>query len=58
MTSYYYFDDPESEFGSTPVPEDDYVEAIFKIAKRNGVKITQEMIFEEIRKKWTKKRRN
>jgi len=58
MTSYYYFDDPDSNFGFAPVPEDDYVEAILKIAEKNGVKITQEMIFEEVKKKWTMKKGN
>lgn len=56
MTSYYYIDDPESEFGYTPVPEDDYVDAILKIAEKNGVKIIQEMILEEVKKEWTTKR--
>lgn len=27
MSSYYYIDDPNSEFGSLPVPEDDYEES-------------------------------
>lgn len=56
MTSYYYFDDPDSDLGSTPVPEDDYVEAILKIAEKNGVKMSQEMIFEEVKKRWKAKK--
>lgn len=57
MTSYYYFDDPDSDFGFTPVPEENYVEAILKIAKKNGIEITQNMIFEEVKKRWTMRSR-
>lgn len=56
MTCYYYFDDPDSDLGSTPVPEDDYIEAILKIAEKSGVKISQGMIFEEVKKEWKDKK--
>lgn len=33
MGSYYYLMDKNSELGYTPVPEDEYIEAILRIAK-------------------------
>ncbi|TSC88268.1 MAG: hypothetical protein G01um10147_173 [Microgenomates group bacterium Gr01-1014_7] len=33
MSDYYYFDDRESDWGYTPVPGEDYIMAILKIAK-------------------------
>lgn len=50
MGSYYYIEDSDSETGYTPIPEDNYIEAILKIAKRNGVKIAPKMILEEVAK--------
>lgn len=57
MGSYYFVSDPESEFGYTPIPGEDYTMAILTIAKRKGVKISEEMIFEEIKKSWKIKKR-
>lgn len=54
MTTYYYLDDADSEFGYTPVPEEEYVMAIFKITEKQGIKITDEMILSEIKKGWKK----
>ncbi|MBU1085320.1 MAG: NYN domain-containing protein [Candidatus Beckwithbacteria bacterium] len=51
MGSYYYLDDPESESGSSPVFEDDYLSAIFSIAKKLKLKITDKMILDEVFKK-------
>ncbi|OGE64430.1 hypothetical protein A3I48_00470 [Candidatus Daviesbacteria bacterium RIFCSPLOWO2_02_FULL_36_7] len=48
MSDYYYIDDKESDFGYIPVLGDDFVAAILSIAKRRGVKITDEMILNEI----------
>lgn len=48
MSGYYYLDDPKSKSGSSPVSEDDFVRAIFSIAKKHGLEITDEMILEEI----------
>lgn len=50
MTSYYYLDDPESETGSAPVPEELYIAAILQIASRKGIKITDQMILKEVKK--------
>lgn len=54
MGTYWYIEDPDSDEGITPVFEDDYVAAIFRIAKENGVKITDEMILKELKKSWKK----
>lgn len=54
MGTYWYVDDPDSDEGSVPIYEDDYVAAIFSIAKQHGVNITQKMILEEVSKKWKK----
>lgn len=35
-----------------PIYEDDYIAAILRIAKENGVEITDEMIAKEINKRW------
>lgn len=67
MGTYYYVDDTESEDGHLPIYEDDYIAAIFQIAKRSGVSITEDkMILTEVKSHWrkpkkeksTKKRRN
>jgi len=54
MGTYYYVDDPESEGGHLPIYEDDYIAAIFKIAKKSGVKITDKMILKEVKSHWRK----
>lgn len=51
MSGYYYVDDPKSELGYTPVPEDEMVSAILSIAKSHGVNITDEMILDRIQQK-------
>lgn len=48
MGSYYYVEDKNSEFGFTPVPEDDYVQAVLRITKKHGLKITDNLILKEI----------
>lgn len=60
MGSYYYVDDPESDLGYFPIPEDEYVQAILRIAQKHGLQITDKMILAEIkkdRKKYTSKRK-
>ena len=48
MSSYWYVEDPDSELGHTPLPEDVYVMAIFRIARKYGVKITDRLILKEL----------
>ncbi len=48
MSSYYYLDDPKSKMGSTPVPEEEFIKAVFSIARKHGLDITDEMILKEI----------
>jgi len=48
MGSYYYVKDPNSEFGYTPIPEEEYIVAILRIVGKRGVKITDGMILEEL----------
>ena len=50
MGTYYYIQDPEAEGGRLPVYEDDYIRAIFSIAQKRGLRITDEMILKEIKK--------
>lgn len=50
MGSYYYVSDRSSDLGYTPVPEDEYIQAVLRIAKRKGVEITDAMILEELEK--------
>lgn len=57
MGSYWYIEDPDSEFGHVPIYEDDYVRAIFRIADKHGLEITDKMILEEIKKNWSKKKK-
>lgn len=57
MGTYYYVDDPESEDGHLPIYEDDYIAAIFNIAKNSGVKITDKMILAEVKSHWKKPRK-
>jgi len=49
MGNYYYVRDKDSEFGFTPVPEDDYIQAIFHIAKKRNLRITDKMILAELK---------
>lgn len=55
MGSYYYIGDPESEFGYTPIPEEDYAVVILRIARKCGVKITNKIILKEVEKIWKEK---
>ncbi len=48
MSSYYYIDDPESDLGYFPVPEEEFIKVILSIAQQNGIKITDEMILKEL----------
>lgn len=48
MGSYYYIRDKDSDLKFTPVPEDEYVQAIFRIAKKQGVEITDKTILKEV----------
>lgn len=52
MSDYYYLEDKGGSSDSWPILGDDYIEALFSIVKKNGVRITNEMIFEEINKKY------
>lgn len=54
MGTYYYVDDPESEDGYLPIYEDDYISAIFQLAEKAGVKITDKMILAEVKSHWRK----
>lgn len=47
MGSYYYLDDPNSESGYFPLPEEEYLKAYKDIVKRHGINITDKMILEE-----------
>lgn len=51
MGTYWYVNDPKSDEGATPVFEDDYVAAIFEIAKKKGIRITDKMILDEVQGK-------
>ncbi len=55
MSSYYYVQDQESDTGFTPIPEDEYIQAIFRVAKNKGVNISEKMIIEELNQKNRKK---
>ncbi len=57
MGTYYYVDDQESDWGFLPIYEDDYIAAIFQLAKKAGVKITNKMILEEVKSHWRKPRK-
>ena len=48
MSSYYYVEDKNSETGFTPIPEDEYMQVIFRIAKKRNLKITDKMILKEL----------
>lgn len=47
MGSYYYLDNPDSDMGYFPLPEEEYFKAYNAIVKRLGLKITDKMIIEE-----------
>ena len=51
MSGYYYLEDPKDELGLSPIPEDDFVSAVFPIVKKRGLQITDEMILNEIKGK-------
>lgn len=57
MGGYYYINDPKSDLGYDPIPEDDFVAALFSIAKKHGLKITDKMILDEVYKKKTKSKK-
>lgn len=57
MGSYYYVEDKNSDFGYTPVPEEEYVRDILSIAKKHGLEITDEMILKEIEEQKYKNRK-
>lgn len=48
MGSYYYVEDKDSDLALTPIPEDEYMRAILRIAKRQGVKIDDKVILKEV----------
>lgn len=50
MGSYYYIEDKNSDFGYTPVPEDECLTTIFRVAKIKCIEITDAMILQEIEK--------
>ena len=52
MGTYYYVKDLNSKNEMVPIYEDDYIAAILKIAKENGVEITDKMIAVEVNKRW------
>jgi len=47
MGDYYCLPDAKSETGSTPIPVDEYVGTILKIARKKGVNITDKEILQE-----------
>ncbi len=47
MSSYYYVDDPKSELGCTPIPEEEFINVILAISRKHGLEITDEMILRE-----------
>lgn len=55
MSDYYYLNDDESELGSSPVLGDDYIRVLRSMIKKNGIKITDKIILEEIFKKTKRK---
>lgn len=52
MGTYYYVKDLKTKNEMVPIYEDDYIAAILRIAKENGVEITDETIAKEINKRW------
>lgn len=58
MGSYYYVTDPNSEFGSIPIPEEDYIATILRITRRKGKKITDKLILRELERKGKEEEKN
>lgn len=54
MSSYYYVKDPDPETSFTPIPEEEYLKVIFRIAKKHGLQITDKMILQELKKEGNK----
>lgn len=52
MGTYYYVKDLKTKNEMVPIYEDDYIAAILKIAREKGVRITDNMIAEEVNKRW------
>lgn len=48
MSDYFYLEDPENDMGMTPVDSEEMVAAIRKIARKEGVEITDEQIINEV----------
>mgnify|MGYP001608000605 CR=1 FL=1 len=48
MGTYYYIENKNSKEELQPVYEDDYIKALYSIAKKNGLKITDKMILKEL----------
>ncbi len=48
MSDYFYLEDSESDMGMTPVASEEMVGAIRKIARKEGVEITDEQIINEV----------
>lgn len=57
MGTYWYVKDLAGDMGYSPVFEDDYVSAIFSIAKKHGLEITDKMILDEVYKKKSKSKK-
>ena len=58
MGTYYYLKDKKSDEGLQPVYEDDYLQTIFSIAKKNGLKINDGIILKELNRKKAKTRKS
>lgn len=56
MSDYYYLEDKEDESGYSPILGDDYISALLSIAGKHGIKITDEMVLKEARRKWKSKK--
>lgn len=57
MSSYYYVKDSDSEFGYTPIPEEEYIMAVSRICRQKGAEIRDRMILKEVEKMWKKRRK-
>ena len=51
MGTYYYIKDPDDDNSLSPIYEDDYINALYSIAKKHGIHITDEMIRKELKNK-------
>lgn len=58
MGTYYYVKDRDEDGGYLPIYEDDYIAAIKKITKRSGIEISDEMILEEVKRRWKRPNRS